>query len=236
MVPSGIITDYTSLFSLPSLTNSTSPCSCKVHHPPLNSPRYSSTITSLVLFLPLSFPLLSYYPNIHNSVLSPTLCLPHLPTPLFTYQYASILPISNCLTPSLRTGPHPSLNGSDTPMWAPDSIPPFSGAYPFIRHIQFWLFMHITYQEAYTLPPCPYVFLHFLTPGQTSNSPAFYFCINNGIPSPEHLLTFVCPHVFVFDTHRDINMEYYGVVVARPSSLYADLDAAALEAKPITYP
>ena len=55
-------------------------------------------------------------------------------------------------------------SGSDNPMWAPDSTPSFSGAYPFIRHVQFWLFMHNTYQAAYTLPPCPYVFLHFLTP------------------------------------------------------------------------
>ena len=31
-------------------------------------------------------------------------------------------------------------------------------------------------------------------------------------------------------------MESYAVIIDRPSSLYADLDAAALEAKPITYP
>ena len=126
--------------------------------------------------------------------------------------------------------------GADTPMWAPDTTPNFSGTYPFIQHTQFWLFIHNTYLQAHTLPPSPYVFLHFITPGQTSSTPSFYFCIHNHIPSPEHILTHICPHIFVFNTHRDTNMESYAVIVDRPSSLYADLDAAALEAKPITYP
>ena len=126
--------------------------------------------------------------------------------------------------------------GADTPMWASDTTPNFSGTYPFIQHTQFWLFLHNTYLQAYTLPPNPYVFLHFITPGQTSSTPSFYFCINNHIPSPEHILTHICPHIFVFNTHRDTNMESYAVIIDRPSSLYADLDAAALEAKPITYP
>ena len=121
-------------------------------------------------------------------------------------------------------------------MWAPDTTPSFSGTYPFIQHTQFWLFIHNTYLQAYTLPPIPYVFLHFFTPGQTSSTPTFYFCIHNHIPSPEHILTYICPHIFVFNTHRDITMESYAVIIDRPSSLYADLDAAALEAKPITYP
>ena len=126
--------------------------------------------------------------------------------------------------------------GADTPMWAPDTTPNFSGTYPFIQHTQFWLFIHNAYLQAYTLPPSPYIFLHFITPGQTSSTPSFYFCIHNHIPSPEHILTHICPHIFVFNTHRDTNMESYAVIVDRPSSLYADLDAAALEAKPITYP
>ena len=126
--------------------------------------------------------------------------------------------------------------GSDTPMWAPDNTPSFTGAYPFIQRTQFWLFIHNTYLQAYTLTPFPYVFLHYITPGQTSSTPTFYFCIHNQIPSPEHILTFICPHIFVFNTHRDITMESYAVIIDRPSSLYADLDAAALEAKPITYP
>ena len=129
---------------------------------------------------------------------------------------------------------------SDTPMWAPDTTPSFSGAYPFIQHTQFWLFIHnlftIPTSKHTRPPPIPYVFLHFITPGQTSSTPTFYFCIHNHIPSPEHILTYICPHIFVFNTHRDINMESYAVIIDRPSSLYADLDAAALEAKPITYP
>ena len=126
--------------------------------------------------------------------------------------------------------------GNDSPMWCPQDLPPFSGIYPFVRHIQFWLFMHNCYQEAYTLPPCPFVFLHYLTPGHISYTPTFYFCTIDAIPKAEHLLTYVCPHVFVFDTHSDSNMEYYGVIVDRPSNLYADLGTAALEAKPIKYP
>ena len=201
-------------------------------------------ISSLLLqnHVPRSFPppllpftkLLPKYPqlSIISDLPSTTLANPTIYLPVG--QYFAHLPLPNSFFAHWATSLFEP--GSDTPMWAPDSIPPFSGAHPFIRHIQFWLFMHNAYQEAYTLPPCPYVFLHFLSPGQTSESPSFYFCINNATPSSEHLLTFICPHVFVFDTHRDTNMEYYGVIVARPSSLYADLDAAALEAKPITYP
>ena len=123
--------------------------------------------------------------------------------------------------------------GNDSPMWCPQHLPQFSGVYtPYtILVVYAQLLSRGLYPSS--LPLC---ILHYLTPGRISYTPTFYCCIIDAIPQTEHLLNYVCPHVFVFDTHRDSTMEYYGVIIDRSSNLYADLDAAALEAKPIKYP
>ncbi len=41
----------------------------------------------------------------------------------------------------------------DAPMWCPSTVPTFTGDFPFLRHVQFWLHLHNKYQEVRDLPP-----------------------------------------------------------------------------------
>ena len=113
-------------------------------------------------------------------------------------------------------------------MWCPTEIPNFSGDFPFLRHVQFWLHFHNKYQEAYELPPTPFVVLSWYTPGTIPPSPDLLFCPINHIPSPEAIRTAKCPLILAPNTFRDIKIEHYGVVIG--------IDPTAIVPHPISYP
>ena len=124
----------------------------------------------------------------------------------------------------------------DTPMWCPTGVPNFSGDFPFLRHVQFWLHLHNKYQEAYELPPIPFVLLSWYAPGTIPSSPDILFCPINYIPSPEAICTVKCPLILAPNTFRDIKIEHYGVVVGRLSEFFLDIDPKAIVPHPISYP
>ena len=124
----------------------------------------------------------------------------------------------------------------DTPMWCPAAVPDFTGDFPFLRHVQFWLHLHDKYQEAYELPPLPFVLLSWYTPGSVPSSPDILFCPLNHVPPPEVICSTKCPHILAPNTHRDIKIEHYGVIIGRPSEFFFDLDPKAIVPHPINYP
>ena len=124
----------------------------------------------------------------------------------------------------------------DTPMWCPTGVPNFSGDFPFLRHVQFWLHLHNKYQEAYELPPVPFVLLSWYAPGTIPSSPDILFCPINYIPSPEAICTVKRPLILAPNTFRDIKIEHYGVVVGRLSEFFLDIDPKAIVPHPISYP
>ena len=131
-------------------------------------------------------------------------------------------------------------NALDSPMWSLRSPPPFSGSFPFMVHVQFWLFVHDCHQASFHLPISPFVFVHWLRPdippSPTSIDASFYFCIDSARPDPETLQRSLCPHLFVCYSRDDLHYDYYGVVIDRPLHILADSNVAAIQAKFIQYP
>lgn len=124
----------------------------------------------------------------------------------------------------------------DSPMWTLSTPPSFTGDFPFRQHVQFWIFVHNCYQEAFFLTPSPFIYVHWLSPDQSPSLPSCYFCLMTAPPPLEARAHQLCPHLFVFNTQPDLKYEHYGLIIDRPSNLYADLNIAAIEAKFITYP
>ena len=124
----------------------------------------------------------------------------------------------------------------DTPMWCPDGVPDFTGDFPFLRRVQFWLHLHNKYQEAYELPPLPFVLLSWYTPGSLPSSPDILFCPLNHVPAPDVICSTKCPHILAPNTYKDIKIEHYGVIIGRPSEFFFDIDPKAIVPHPIKYP
>ena len=131
-------------------------------------------------------------------------------------------------------------NALDSPMWSLRSPPPFSGSFPFMVHVQFWLFVHDCHQASFHLPISPFVFVHWLRPdvppSPSSIDASFYFCIDSARPDPETLQRSLCPHLFVCYSRDDLHYNYYGVVIDRPLHILAESNVAAIQAKFIQYP
>ena len=158
------------------------------------------------------------------------------PTSLFTPFGASYTPILLSSTSLLEWTC--SLFGSahDSPMWSPASLPRFTGTFPFLRHIQYWIHLHNKYQESHELPPFPFVLLSRFTAGSLPPSPTILFCAVNTVLSVDIISSSLCPHIFVPNTFTDLTIQHYGVVIGRPSELFFEFDPKAPVPHPIAYP
>ncbi len=192
-------------------------------HAVWNFPSHLSTYIHLLQ----QFPTLALFDNISNPLPPSTIYSPFglsfVPTPLLPD------PLLEWVA-TFFEGPQ------DTPMWCPERAPTFPGHFPFLRHVQFWLHLHNKYQEAYELPPLPFVLLSWYTPGTLPSSPDLLFCPLNRVPTPESICSTKCPLIFAPNTFKDIHMDHYGIVIGRPSEFFFELDPKAIVPHPIKYP
>ena len=85
-------------------------------------------------------------------------------------------------------------------------------------------------------PPLPFVLLSWYTPGTIPSSPDLLFCPINRVPTPEAICSTKCPLILAPNTHKDIQMDHYGIVIGRPSEFFFELDPKAIVPHPIKYP
>ena len=116
-------------------------------------------------YVPLlkSFPALTLFDNISSQV---------DPTALFTPFGSSFSPLLLSSSSLLEYSCSLFDSSQDSPMWCPHSVPRFTGDFPFLRHAQYWLYLHNKYQEAHELPPAPFILLTRFTPGTIPSSPS----------------------------------------------------------------
>jgi len=124
----------------------------------------------------------------------------------------------------------------DDPMWTLTDFPPFTGHFPFMVHVQFWLFVHRCYQDAFSFHPSPFVYIHRFPPGVSTPDESFYFCLEIAPPSIEARSSQKCPHILIRESRSDIMRQFYGLVIDRASDFSATPDVAAHEAKFLRYP
>ena len=124
----------------------------------------------------------------------------------------------------------------DDPMWTLADFPVFTGYFPFMVHVQFWLFVHRCYQDASSFPPSPFVYIHRFPPGASTPDESFYFCLETATPSIESRSSQKCPHIILRESRSDIKYQFYGLVIDRAGDFSATLDVAAHEAKFLRYP
>ena len=124
----------------------------------------------------------------------------------------------------------------DDPMWTLADFPVFTGYFPFMVHVQFWLFVHRCYQDAFSFPPSPFVYIHRFPPGASTPDESFYFCLETATPSIESRSSQKCPHIILRESRSDIKYQFYGLVIDRAGDFSATLDVAAHEAKFLRYP
>ena len=183
----------------------------------------------LAPYVPLlsNFPSLTIFDNI-SSPLTLLLYLLHLVDLSFLFPYYP----THCLN-----GFHRCLKVLKIPLCG-TLLPSrsFQGTSPSFDMLIFWLHLHNKYQEARELPPLPLVLLSWYTPGSLPTSPDILFCPINQVPPAESIISSLCPHIFVPNTSKDINVEHYGVVLGRPSELFFDFDPKAIVPHPIVYP
>ena len=192
-------------------------------HAVWNFPPHLSTYIHL---LP-QFPTLALFDNISN---------PRPPFIVYSPFGHTFVPTSLHQDPLLEWVATFFEGSQDTPMWCPERCPDFTGDFPFLRHVQFWLHLHNKYQEAYELPPLPFVLLSWYTPGTIPSAPDILFCPLNHTPTPESIASTKCPLILAPNTFKDIHMDHYGIVVGRPSEFFSELDTKAIVPHPITYP
>ena len=192
-------------------------------HAVWNFPPHLSTYIHL---LP-QFPTLALFDNISN---------PRPPFIVYSPFGHTFVPTSLLQDPLLEWVATFFEGSQDTPMWCPERCPDFTGDFPFLRHVQFWLHLHNKYQEAYELPPLPFVLLSWYTPGTIPSAPDILFCPLNHTPTPESIASTKCPLILAPNTFKDIHMDHYGIVVGRPSEFFSELDTKAIVPHPITYP
>ena len=124
----------------------------------------------------------------------------------------------------------------DDPMWTLSEFPTFTGYFPFMVHVQFWLFVHRCYQDAFSFHPSPFVYIHRFPPGASTPDESFYFCLEMAPPSIESRSSQKCPHIILRESRSDIMHQFYGIVIDRAGDFSATLDVAAHEAKFLRYP
>ena len=124
----------------------------------------------------------------------------------------------------------------DDPMWTLSSLPTFTGDFPFMIHVQFWLFVHKCYQDAFRLPPAPFVYIHRFPVGASVPDESFYFCLEVAPPSVEALTSQICPHIIIQEVRSDIMHEHYGMVIVRASEFSTAFDVTAHVARFLRYP
>lgn len=103
-------------------------------------------------------------------------------------------------------------------------------------HIQFWLFSHKCYQDAFRLPPSPFVYIHSYASGTSDPDESFYFCLQDAVPTLEARSSQICPHILLREVRSDIRHEHYGLVFSRLSDFSATFTAAAHQPKFLQYP
>ena len=192
-------------------------------HAVWNFPPHLSTYINLLQ----QFPTLALFDNISN---------PRPPSIVYSPFGHTFVPTSLLQDPLLEWVATFFEGPQDTPMWCPERCPDFTGDFPFLRHVQFWLHLHNKYQEAYELPPHPFVLLSWYTPGTIPSAPDIRFCPLNHTPTPESIASTKCPLILAPNTFKDIHMDHYGIVVGRPSEFFSELDTKAIVPHPITYP
>ena len=192
-------------------------------HAVWNFPPHLSTYINLLQ----QFPTLALFDNISN---------PRPPSIVYSPFGHAFVPTSLLQDPLLEWVATFFEGPQDTPMWCPERCPDFTGDFPFLRHVQFWLHLHNKYQEAYELPPLPFVLLSWYTPGTIPSAPDILFCPLNHTPTPESIASTKCPLILAPNTFKDIHMDHYGIVVGRPSEFFSELDTKAIVPHPITYP
>ena len=146
------------------------------------------------------------------------------PTPLFTPFGSSFSPIFLSASALVDYSCCVFESSHDAPMWRPESLPRFTGDFPFLRHAQFWLHLHNKYQEAHELPPAPFILLTRFTPGSIPSSPSILFCILSSCPPVDSISSSLCPHILVPNTYTDLTIQHYGVLFARPSELFFEFN------------
>ena len=101
----------------------------------------------------------------------------------------------------------------DDPMWTLTDFPVFTGYFPFMVHVQFWLFVHRCYQDAFSFHPSPFVYIHRFPPGASTPDESFYFCLEMAPPSIESRSSQKCPHIILRESRSDIKHQFYGLVI-----------------------
>ena len=124
----------------------------------------------------------------------------------------------------------------DQPMWTPSPPANFSGASPFIRHVQFWIAIHNQFQEEMQLPDPPFIFVSTITPGELPSLPSGYFHMKDHPPPPSLLYSTPCPHIFIPDYANDLTAEHYGITMGLATELYLDFHVESLSPYPVPYP
>ena len=134
----------------------------------------------LQVYAPLlpRFPALTIFHNLSSPSPNTELYIPFSP---------SFVPLT--LSPASLLGHIPSLFSSspDQPMWTPSPPANFSGASPFIRHVQFWIAIHNQFQEEMQLPDPPFIFVSTIIPGEIPSLPSGYFHMKDHPPPPSLL-------------------------------------------------
>ena len=121
-------------------------------------------------------------------------------------------------------------------MWTPSPPANFSGASPFIRHVQFWIAIHNQFQEEMQLPDPPFIFVSTITPGEIPSLPSGYFHMKDHPPPPSLLYSTPCPHIFIPDYANDLTAEHYGITMGLATELYLDFHVESLSPYPVPYP
>ena len=183
----------------------------------------------LQVYAPLlpRFPALTIFHNLSSPSPDTELYIPFSP---------SFVPLT--LSPASLLSHIPSLFSSspDQPMWTPSPPANFSGASPFIRHIQFWIAIHNQFQEEMQLPDPPFIFVSTITPGEIPSLPSGYFHMKDHPPPPSLLYSTPCPHIFIPDYVNDLTAEHYGITMGLATELYLDFHVEALSPYPVPYP
>ena len=102
-------------------------------------------------------------------------------------------------------------------MWTPSPPARFSGASPFIRHVQFWIAIHNQFQEEMQLPYPPFIFVSTITPGDIPSLPSGYFHMKDHPPPSPLLHSTPCPHIFIPDYANDLDAVHYGILASPPN-------------------
>ena len=183
----------------------------------------------LQVYAPLlpRFPALTIFHNLSS---------PSPDTELYIPFSSSFVPLT--LSPASLLGHIPTLFSSspDQPMWTPSPPANFSGASPFIRHVQFWIAIHNQFQEEMQLPDPPFIFVSTITPGEIPSLPSGYFHMKDHPPPPSLLYSTPCPHIFIPDYANDLTAEHYGITMGLATELYLDFHVESLSPYPVPYP